>query len=96
MGNRVILLCVTVKIIDCFIFSGVPHSGFKVEVSKGIILHLVDEVTSWLPGDRIVVASTDYSMHQAEEFNLLPCPECKSNQVKINGMKYFYQATHLW
>ncbi|NXY67975.1 TMEM2 hyaluronidase, partial [Glareola pratincola] len=64
---------------------GVPHNGFKVEVSKGIILHLVDEVTSWLPGDRIVVASTDYSMHQAEEFNLLPCPECKTNQVKIDG-----------
>ncbi|CAM9419115.1 unnamed protein product [Bubo scandiacus] len=64
---------------------GVPHNGFKVEVSKGIILHLVDEVSSWLPGDRIVVASTDYSMHQAEEFNLLPCPECKSNQVKIDG-----------
>ena len=71
-----------------------PHNGFKVEVSKGIILHLVDEVSSWLPGDRIVVASTDYSMHQAEEFNLLPCPECKSNQVKIDGMKYFYQATY--
>ncbi|OPJ70480.1 transmembrane protein 2-like [Patagioenas fasciata monilis] len=64
---------------------GVPHNGFKVEVSKGIILHLVDEVTSWLPGDRIVIASTDYSMHQAEEFNLLPCPECKRNQVKIDG-----------
>ncbi|XP_065544871.1 inactive cell surface hyaluronidase CEMIP2-like isoform X6 [Lathamus discolor] len=64
---------------------GVPHNGFKVEASNGIILHLVDEVTSWLPGDRIVVASTDYSMHQAEEFNLLPCPECKSNQVKIDG-----------
>ncbi|XP_009947873.1 PREDICTED: transmembrane protein 2-like [Leptosomus discolor] len=64
---------------------GVPHNGFKVEVSKGIILHLVDEVTSWLPGDRVVVASTDYSMHQAEEFNLLPCPECRSNQVKIDG-----------
>ncbi|KAM9270481.1 cell surface hyaluronidase CEMIP2-like [Cariama cristata] len=64
---------------------GVPHNGFKVEVTKGIILHLVDEVTSWLPGDRIVIASTDYSMHQAEEFNLLPCPECKSNQVKIDG-----------
>ncbi|NXJ73451.1 TMEM2 hyaluronidase, partial [Trogon melanurus] len=64
---------------------GIPHNGFKVEVSEGIILHLVDEVTSWLPGDRIVIASTDYSMHQAEEFNLLPCPECKSNQVKIDG-----------
>uniref|UniRef100_A0A8C0IKN4 G8 domain-containing protein n=1 Tax=Chelonoidis abingdonii TaxID=106734 RepID=A0A8C0IKN4_CHEAB len=64
---------------------GIPHNGFRVEVSKGIILNLVDEVTSWLPGDRIVIASTDYSMHQAEEFNLLPCSECKSNQVKIDG-----------
>uniref|UniRef100_A0A8C8SWJ2 hyaluronoglucosaminidase n=1 Tax=Pelusios castaneus TaxID=367368 RepID=A0A8C8SWJ2_9SAUR len=64
---------------------GVPHNGFKVEMSKGMILNLVDEVTSWLPGERIVIASTDYSMHQAEEFNLLPCPECKSNQVKIDG-----------
>uniref|UniRef100_A0A8U7P534 Uncharacterized protein n=1 Tax=Corvus moneduloides TaxID=1196302 RepID=A0A8U7P534_CORMO len=54
----------------------VPHNGFKLEVSKGVILHLVDEVTSWLP---------DCSMHQAEEFNLLPCPECKNNQVKIDG-----------
>uniref|UniRef100_A0A8B9TTC1 G8 domain-containing protein n=1 Tax=Anas platyrhynchos TaxID=8839 RepID=A0A8B9TTC1_ANAPL len=63
----------------------VPHNGFKVEVSKGVILHLVDDVRSWLPGDRIVIASTDYSMHQAEEFNLLPCPECKNNQVKIDG-----------
>uniref|UniRef100_A0A452HPU1 hyaluronoglucosaminidase n=1 Tax=Gopherus agassizii TaxID=38772 RepID=A0A452HPU1_9SAUR len=64
---------------------GIPHNGFRVQVSKGIILNLMDEVTSWLPGDRIVIASTDYSMHQAEEFNLLPCPECKSNQVKIDG-----------
>nr|XP_056722063.1 cell surface hyaluronidase-like [Euleptes europaea] len=64
---------------------GVPHHGFKVEVSEGVILDLADEVTSWLPGDRIVVASTDYSMHQAEEFDLLPCPECQSHQVKIDG-----------
>lgn len=50
----------------------------------------MDDVRSWLPGDRIVIASTDYSMHQAEEFNLLPCPECKSNQVKIDGMRFFF------
>ncbi|NXS08129.1 TMEM2 hyaluronidase, partial [Neodrepanis coruscans] len=76
--------CFTVTAFSGWI-KGVPHNGFKVEASKGIILHLLDEVTSWLPGDRIVIASTDYSMHQAEEFNLLPCPECKSNQVKIDG-----------
>uniref|UniRef100_A0A8C5M8K1 G8 domain-containing protein n=1 Tax=Leptobrachium leishanense TaxID=445787 RepID=A0A8C5M8K1_9ANUR len=64
---------------------GVPRNGFRVAVSRGIILTLADDVTSWLPGNRIVIASTDYSMHQAEEFNLLHCPECKSNQVKIDG-----------
>uniref|UniRef100_A0A8D2Q8F5 G8 domain-containing protein n=1 Tax=Varanus komodoensis TaxID=61221 RepID=A0A8D2Q8F5_VARKO len=64
---------------------GVPHHGFKVEMSEGIILDLVDEVTSWLPGEEIVIASTDYSMHQAEAFRLLPCSECQSNQVKIDG-----------
>ncbi|KAG8575321.1 hypothetical protein GDO81_009514 [Engystomops pustulosus] len=64
---------------------GVPRNGFRVAVSRGIILTLADDVTSWLPGNRIVIASTDYSMHQAEEFNLLHCPECRSNQVKIDG-----------
>ncbi|KAM5171349.1 cell surface hyaluronidase CEMIP2-like [Mantella aurantiaca] len=64
---------------------GVPRNGFRVAVSRGIILTLADDVTTWLPGNRIVVASTDYSMYQAEEFNLLHCPECKNNQVKIDG-----------
>ncbi|XP_067827723.1 inactive cell surface hyaluronidase CEMIP2-like isoform X2 [Heptranchias perlo] len=64
---------------------GVPHCGFRVEVSKGVILDLMDDATSWLPGDQIVIASTDYSMYQAEDFNLLPCPKCKVNQVKIDG-----------
>ncbi|XP_068131333.1 inactive cell surface hyaluronidase CEMIP2-like [Hyperolius riggenbachi] len=64
---------------------GVPKNGFRVAVSRGIILTLADDVTSWLPGNRIVIASTDYSMHQAEEFTLLHCLECKSSQVKIDG-----------
>ncbi|XP_040270078.1 cell migration-inducing and hyaluronan-binding protein [Bufo bufo] len=64
---------------------GVPRNGFRVAVSRGIILTLADDVTSWLPGNRIVIASTDYSMHQAEEFTLLHCPQCKNNQVKIDG-----------
>ncbi len=33
----------------------------------------------------MVVASTDYSMHQAEEFTLVSCPTCTSNQVKVQG-----------
>ncbi|GLD66848.1 cell surface hyaluronidase-like protein [Lates japonicus] len=29
------------------------------------------------PEDHGMIASTDYSMHQAEEFTLLPCPHCQ-------------------
>jgi hypothetical protein len=51
-------------------------------------LTLADDVTSWKTGDRIVIASTDYNMHQAEEFELLDCTTCASNQVRINGKNY--------
>lgn len=49
------------------------------------ILSLVDNVRSWRPGDTLVVASTDYSMYQAEEFQVLPCKACTSTQVKVAG-----------
>jgi cell migration-inducing and hyaluronan-binding protein len=49
------------------------------------ILSLVDNVRSWRPGDTLVVASTDYSMYQAEEFRVLPCKACTSTQVKVAG-----------
>ncbi|OXB64791.1 hypothetical protein ASZ78_010384 [Callipepla squamata] len=62
---------------------GVPISGFQVEPVGGVIVNLLDDVSSWEPGDRIVVASTDYSMYQTEEFTLLPCPECTKHQVKV-------------
>uniref|UniRef100_A0A669ERK0 hyaluronoglucosaminidase n=1 Tax=Oreochromis niloticus TaxID=8128 RepID=A0A669ERK0_ORENI len=66
--------------------TGVPTAGFQVDAVDQVVLNLQDEVKqTWLPGDRIVVASTDYSMHQAEEFTLLPCPQCNSRQVKIQG-----------
>lgn len=53
-----------------------------------VVLNLQDEVQqSWKPGDQIVVASTDYSMHQAEEFTLLSCPHCTSRQVRIQGKR---------
>ncbi|XP_032556470.1 cell migration-inducing and hyaluronan-binding protein isoform X1 [Chiroxiphia lanceolata] len=54
------------------------------------VLNLVDDVSSWKPGDRLVVASTDYSMYQAEEFQVLPCSTCRPNQVKVAG-----KATYL-
>ncbi|KAI8511091.1 hypothetical protein Bbelb_101910 [Branchiostoma belcheri] len=53
------------------------------------IINLKDDVSSWQPGDHIVLASTDYNMEQAEEFQLLPCQECSDHQVKISGqIKY--------
>ncbi|XP_006894484.1 PREDICTED: transmembrane protein 2 [Elephantulus edwardii] len=68
---------------------GVSRSSFRVEVVDGVILHLLDDVGSWEPGDQIVVASTDYSMYQAEEFTLLPCPECSRFQVKVKETPQF-------
>ncbi|KFU98691.1 Transmembrane protein 2 [Tauraco erythrolophus] len=68
---------------------GVPISGFQVEAIGGVILNLLDDVSSWEPGDRIVVASTDYSMYQTEEFTLLPCPECTKHQVKVKENPQF-------
>lgn len=67
---------------------GFPISGFQVDAVDQVVLNLQDEVQqSWKPGDQIVVASTDYSMHQAEEFTLLPCPHCTSRQVRIQGKR---------
>uniref|UniRef100_A0A8D2DEV8 hyaluronoglucosaminidase n=1 Tax=Sciurus vulgaris TaxID=55149 RepID=A0A8D2DEV8_SCIVU len=68
---------------------GVSLSGFRVEPVDGVKLHLLDDVSSWKPGDQIVVASTDYSMYQAEEFTLLPCPECNRFQVKVKETPQF-------
>uniref|UniRef100_A0A669CEV9 Cell migration inducing hyaluronidase 1 n=1 Tax=Oreochromis niloticus TaxID=8128 RepID=A0A669CEV9_ORENI len=58
-------------------------------MSNSSILELADQPAGWGPGDRVVVASTDYSMHQAEEFTLLPCPTCASNQLKVRGKTKF-------
>uniref|UniRef100_A0A8B9K7L0 Cell migration inducing hyaluronidase 1 n=1 Tax=Astyanax mexicanus TaxID=7994 RepID=A0A8B9K7L0_ASTMX len=64
-------------------------------VSNCTILELADEAQGWRPGDRLVVASTDYSMHQAEEFSVLPCPTCSSNQVKVEGKPAFLHMGEL-
>ncbi|XP_067425253.1 cell surface hyaluronidase CEMIP2 isoform X1 [Emydura macquarii macquarii] len=68
---------------------GVPLSGFQVEAIDGVILDLLEDVSNWEPEDQIVVASTDYSMYQAEEFTLLPCPECSRYQVKVKENPQF-------
>uniref|UniRef100_A0A8C2DG36 hyaluronoglucosaminidase n=1 Tax=Cyprinus carpio TaxID=7962 RepID=A0A8C2DG36_CYPCA len=69
--------------------NGYPTTGFQVDAVDKVVLNLMDDVSSWKPGDRIVVASTDYSMHQAEEFTLLPCPHCNRKQVRIQGKPQF-------
>ncbi|KAM9393439.1 cell surface hyaluronidase [Pholidichthys leucotaenia] len=70
--------------------NGFSIMGFEVDAADQVVLNLQDEVQhSWQPGDKIVVASTDYSMHQAEEFTLLPCPHCTSRQVRIQGMPQY-------
>uniref|UniRef100_A0A7M4FDZ0 Cell migration inducing hyaluronidase 1 n=1 Tax=Crocodylus porosus TaxID=8502 RepID=A0A7M4FDZ0_CROPO len=67
-----------------FWFSVRPKLTVTIDTNvNSIILTLVDDVRSWKPGDRLVVASTDYSMYQAEEFQVLPCRACKPNQVKV-------------
>ncbi|XP_019623379.1 PREDICTED: transmembrane protein 2-like, partial [Branchiostoma belcheri] len=69
---------------------GNERCTFSVEGGGGeYIINLKDDVSSWQPGDHIVLASTDYNMEQAEEFQLLPCQECSDHQVKISGqIKY--------
>uniref|UniRef100_A0A3Q2D5T4 Cell migration inducing hyaluronidase 1 n=1 Tax=Cyprinodon variegatus TaxID=28743 RepID=A0A3Q2D5T4_CYPVA len=67
-----------------------PQASLSIDVSTyNTILELSDKVVGWGSGDRVVVASTDYSMHQAEEFVLLPCPSCLPNQVKVKGTAQF-------
>uniref|UniRef100_A0A672Z4L4 G8 domain-containing protein n=1 Tax=Sphaeramia orbicularis TaxID=375764 RepID=A0A672Z4L4_9TELE len=67
-----------------------PQASISVDTwSNSSILDLADPPEGWRPGDRVVVASTDYSMYQAEEFTLLPCPTCTANQVKVEGKAQF-------
>ncbi|KAK3514507.1 hypothetical protein QTP70_018650 [Hemibagrus guttatus] len=73
-------------------WTGYPISGFQVDVVDQVVLNVQDDVSSWRPGDRIVVASTDYSMYQAEEFTLLPCSHCTKTQLRIQGKPQF---THM-
>ncbi|KAM9328953.1 cell surface hyaluronidase CEMIP2 [Gastrophryne carolinensis] len=69
---------------------GKAFSGFAIDAVDGVILEVLDDVRSWQPGDEIVVASTDYSMYQAEEFTLLPCPECNKFQVKVKETPMYF------
>uniref|UniRef100_A0A7N8X886 Cell migration inducing hyaluronidase 1 n=1 Tax=Mastacembelus armatus TaxID=205130 RepID=A0A7N8X886_9TELE len=58
-------------------------------LSNSSILELAEHPEGWRARDQVVVTSTDYSMHQAEEFILLPCPTCTFNQIKVQGKAQF-------
>jgi len=58
--------------------------------ARDAVLSLLDDVSSWQPGDKIVIASTDYDMNHAEEFTLAHCRSCASNQIKLNGQYTVY------
>uniref|UniRef100_A0AAY4EPS3 G8 domain-containing protein n=1 Tax=Denticeps clupeoides TaxID=299321 RepID=A0AAY4EPS3_9TELE len=69
-----------------FFFTVRPQASISIDLqSNSSILELADEAVGWRAGDRVVVASTDYSMHQAEEFDVIPCSTCDANQVKVQG-----------
>ncbi|KAK3084102.1 hypothetical protein FSP39_008198, partial [Pinctada imbricata] len=48
------------------------------------VINVVDDVSSWIPGDQIFITSTDYDWKQVEEFTILSCPDCAPNQIKLN------------
>lgn len=71
-----------------------PQAYISIDMlSNSSILELADEPHGWQAGDRLVVASTDYSMHQAEEFTILPCLTCTANQVKVQGMTSIHRVS---
>ncbi|XP_076471805.1 cell migration-inducing and hyaluronan-binding protein-like [Babylonia areolata] len=49
------------------------------------VLELADNVRGWQPGDRIVVASTDYDWRQAEVREVIRCDHCGPSQVRVNA-----------
>ncbi|XP_048242586.1 cell surface hyaluronidase-like [Haliotis rufescens] len=39
------------------------------------------DVSKWRPGDKVVIASTDFDWRQAEEMTIKSCPSCEVNQI---------------
>ena len=54
------------------------------------VLSLVDDVSTWQPGDKVVIASSDYDMDHAETFTLVHCRSCAANQVKFSGQSAYF------
>ncbi|XP_072321030.1 cell migration-inducing and hyaluronan-binding protein [Eucyclogobius newberryi] len=67
-----------------------PQASVSIDLqANSSVLELADPPQGWGPGDNIVVASTDFSMYQAEEFTVLPCPGCSARQIRVAGTARF-------
>ncbi|XP_060076275.1 cell surface hyaluronidase-like, partial [Ylistrum balloti] len=64
---------------------------FKVvrKSNAAIILDLIDDVSSWDEGDRLLLTSTDYDMEKAEVATIVKCTTCTSTQVKVSFLPQF-------
>ncbi|XP_033732710.1 protein DDB_G0287365-like [Pecten maximus] len=66
---------------------------FKVvtKTASILLLDLVDDVSSWQEGDRLLLTSTDYNMEKAEVATVASCNDCTSKQVKVEFLpKYMH------
>ncbi|KAH3790042.1 cell surface hyaluronidase-like [Dreissena polymorpha] len=44
---------------------------------------VIDDVTTWLPGDKVAIATTDFDPIQTEEAEIVFCGDCLHNQFRI-------------
>ncbi|XP_025088732.1 protein DDB_G0287365-like [Pomacea canaliculata] len=49
------------------------------------VISLDNDVSSWEPGDEVVITSTDYDWEQVEVRRILPCSTCSKNQIRLDG-----------
>jgi cell migration-inducing and hyaluronan-binding protein len=62
------------------------------EDENGDFIVNLREAHDWEAGERVVIASTSEDMYEAEEFDVVDCPECSGTQAKLNGVVDY---THL-
>ncbi|XP_048242407.1 cell surface hyaluronidase-like [Haliotis rufescens] len=64
--------------------NGVNFRVTSTEISYPKI-DVINDVSSWQTGDRVVFTSTDFHWKQAEEFEVFACDDCASNQFRVKG-----------
>ncbi|XP_045197941.2 cell surface hyaluronidase-like [Mercenaria mercenaria] len=55
------------------------------------LLDVIDDVSSWMPGDKLIVTSTDYDWQQTEERTVFECNTCTARQLRVNAP---FEYTH--